>query len=33
MTVPVKLAFSASYSVNGTVAPTPLGTAKGDWAV
>ena len=26
------LAFSASYSVNGTVAPVPLGTLNGDWA-
>ena len=33
MTVPVKLAASASYSVNGTLAPVPLGTAKGDRAV
>ncbi len=32
MTVPVVLAFSASYSVNGTLAPVPLGTLKGDCA-
>ena len=32
MIVPVVLAFSASYSVNGTVAPVPLGTLNGDWA-
>ena len=32
MIVPLVLAFSASYSVNGTVAPVPLGTLNGDWA-
>ena len=32
MIVPVVLAASASYSVNGTVAPVPLGTLNGDWA-
>ena len=32
MIVPVVLAFSASYSVNGTLAPVPLGTLNGDWA-
>jgi hypothetical protein len=33
MIVPVVAAFSASYSVNGTLAPVPLGTANGDPAV
>ena len=32
MSVPVVLALSASYSVNGTLAPVPLGTLNGDWA-
>ena len=32
MIVPLVLALSASYSVNGTVAPVPLGTLNGDWA-
>ena len=32
MIVPLVLAFSASYSVNGTLAPVPLGTLNGDWA-
>ena len=32
MTLPVVLAFSASYSVNGRLTPVPLGTLNGDWA-
>ncbi len=32
MSLPVLLALSASYSVNGTLAPVPLGTLNGDWA-
>src|ERR1700751_4813196 len=32
MSLPLVLAFSASYSVNGTLAPVPLGTLKGDCA-
>jgi len=32
MVVPLVLAASASYSVNGTLAPVPLGTLNGDWA-